>query len=57
MMARTERRNYCDEWAPETRSRQLKHCPYTNCDRCHIGKNKRVWNRWFRRAWKGKEDE
>ena len=56
-MAHTERRNWRDEWAPETQRRQLKHCPYTNCDRCHIGKNKRVWNRWWRRQWKGEEDQ
>ena len=34
-----------------------KRCPEPDCPACHTGREKRTWNRWWRRQWKGKEGE
>ena len=57
MMARTERRSYRDEWGRESRHWWGKRCPEPNCPACHTGREKRTWNRWWRRQWKGKEEQ
>ena len=55
-MARTERRDYWGRWYRESHRHWGKRCPERNCPVCHTGREKRVWNRWWRRQWRGKED-
>ena len=56
-MARTERRNYRDEWGRESHHWRGKRCPEPDCPTCHTGREKRTWNRRFRRAWRDEGEQ